>query len=166
VGTETKIVARVRKRGRLLEVVQGDGVRVTEVHLGKDVKPARAVIEAADGAWRLERIDKTETAVLDAAGTAVAAIDYSSRPQHVVLAGGERIPFTTSGLLALRRYRLGEGLFVARGSLLPFTEFTALVSPALAAHPDRSLLIGLASAFTHWRMQDTVPSSSDRTYYQ
>jgi hypothetical protein len=166
VGTETKIVARVRKRGRLLEVVQDDGVRVAEVRFGKDVQPARAVIEAADGTWRLERIDKTQTAVLDTAGTAVAAIDYSSRPQHIVLAGGERIPFATSGLFALRRYRLGEDLFVARGSLLPTTEFTAAISPALATRSDRSLLIGLASAFTHWRMQDTVPSNSDRTYYQ
>jgi hypothetical protein len=164
VGTET-IVARARKRGGLLEI---DGATPLEVRFGKDVAPARAVIESAAGMWRLDRVDKTETAVLDASGAAIAAIDYATRPQHVVLAGGERIPFTASGLFALRRYRLGEDLFVAGAALSPFREFTARISPELAGRADRALLIGLAAAFTHWRIRarSSVPSNMDRTYYQ
>jgi hypothetical protein len=152
VGTET-VVGRVRHRGRLLEVTGSGGERLLEVRFGKDVHPARAVIEATDGTWRLERIDKTETAVLDAAGASVASVDYSTRPQHVVLAGGERIPFTGKGLFAARRYRLGDDLFVARALFLSLREFSAQISPELAARPDRTLLIGLGSTFAHWRIQ-------------
>ena len=158
-------MARARKRGGLLEI---DGANPLQIRFGKDIQPARAVIQSADGTWRLERVDRTETAVLDASGAAIASVDYATRPQHVVLAPGERIPFTVRGLFAFRRYRLGEDLFVAAAALVPFREFTARISPELAARPDRALLIGLASAFTHWHIgaKSSVPSSSDRTYYQ
>jgi hypothetical protein len=165
VGTETRIVGRARKRGRLLEVSQG-GTRLLELRLGKDAKPARAIIEAPIGTWRLDRVDKTQTNVVDGNGAQVASIDYSERPQQVVIAS-ERIPFTSDGAFALRRYRLGDDLFVARATRwAPFREFVADVSPALQARPDGVLLLGLACAFTHWRVQDTGPTAADRTYYQ
>jgi hypothetical protein len=165
VGTETRIVGRVRKRGRLLEISQ-DGTRLLDLRLGKDAKPARAIIDAPGAAWRLERVDKALTNVTDKSGAQVASIDYSERPQQIVI-GSERIPFTSDGAFALRRYRLGDDLFVARATRwAPFQEFVADVSPALQARPDGILLLGLACAFTHWRVQDTGPTAADRTYYQ
>jgi hypothetical protein len=165
VGTETRIAARARKRGRLVEITQ-DGTRLLELRLGKDVKPARAIIEAPHGTWRLDRVDKTQTTVVDATGATVASIDYSTRPQQIVI-GAERIPFTSDGAFALRRYRLGDDLFVARATRwAPGREFVADVSPALQARPDGLLLLGLACAFTHWRVQETGPTAADRTYYQ
>lgn len=164
-GSETRIAARARKRGQLLEISQ-EGARLLELRLGKDAKPARAIIDAPHGTWRLERVDKTQTTVLDSSGATVASIDYSERPQQIVI-GDERIPFTSDGAFALRRYRLGDDLFVARATRwAPGREFVADVSPGLQARPDGLLLLGLACAFTHSRVQETGPTAADRTYYQ
>jgi hypothetical protein len=165
VGTKTRIVGRARKRGRLVEISQ-DGARLLELRLGKDAEPARAIIEAPGATWRLERVDKTHTNVVDANGAQVASVDYSQRPQEIVL-NGERIPFTSDGAFAMRRYRLGDDLFVARATRwAPSREFVADVSPGLQARADGILLLGLACAFTHWRVQETGPTAADRTYYQ
>jgi len=141
--TASQLQGRASKRGKALTMTNLNGEAVVRASLGKAAAPAEAVFETAEGTWRIERVGRSEVAVLDRRGNPVAR----ARKGEVVLPGGEILPWAQSGLPRVR-YRLGDGLWVAKGRWLSRRRFSAELSGALLSRTDKSLVAGIASVLT------------------
>src|SRR5262249_34834058 len=67
---------------------------------------------------------------------------------QVVLPSGETFSWKRSGILTRTRLRLGNDLWVAKGSWRTGRTFSADLSQAMLARDDKALLVGIASILT------------------
>jgi hypothetical protein len=135
--TEPRVEGRVERKGKTLTVTDSRGAVIVQGAVDK----AEASFKTAEGRWRIEAADRG-VAVVDWAGKVVA----TARKGEVVLPSGERFLWKRSSLPRVR-YRLGDDLWVARGSWRA-RRFSAELSPAMVGREDKSLLVGIASILT------------------
>jgi hypothetical protein len=129
------------------------------------LRPDSPTLQAADGTWTVRDVEaivrhrKAHYSVRDAGGVEVATVwPEGSRVRFEL--GSEALTWESPSLLRWS-YRI-EGLFVASPSLLTFgisrgstarrlrRPFRVEVSPALAARPDASLILLLATWLAWW----------------
>ena len=162
--TASPLQGEASNRGRALTVTDPNGDVVVEAMEKKwegrwEEELGGLVFETADGRWRMEQPgrpvrqsgrvlttvpSRSGVAILDAAGNTVAA----ARDGQVVLPSGESLSWQKSGFLIKTRFRLGNDLWVAKGSWRSGRRFSADLSQAMLARDDKALLTGIASILT------------------